>query len=366
VAETPEQRGGDAAGPRASAAISAPDYIIGFDALYESMLKCRAGVMWKDSVAHFVMNGVEEVMKLERQLGDGSYRPRPPMTFTITHPKRREIVSISFRDRIYQRSLNDNSIYPQMTRSFIYDNAACQTGKGTDFARGRLKCFMQRQWRKTGCDAWVLQLDISGYYPNMRHDAVRRKFERQLDPESFRMAMEVFDSQYPGDVGFNPGSQMVQIAGISLLDDIDHAIKERLHMKHYVRYMDDLIIVNGDRQALVDAMAFIEDQLAEIGFVLNPKKSRIYHMSCGIPFLGFDFRITETGKVIMCLKSENVKHERRKLKKLVRLGARGAITRETVDECYQGWRAHAMHGNNHRLVMRMDEYYKNLWKEQTC
>ena len=29
--------------------------IIGYEALYESMEKCRLGVLWKDSVAHFVL-----------------------------------------------------------------------------------------------------------------------------------------------------------------------------------------------------------------------------------------------------------------------------------------------------------------------
>ena len=52
------------------------EHIIGFDALYESMQKCRKGVIWKDSVAHFVLNAVEEVLKLEKQLKTGEYRSR--------------------------------------------------------------------------------------------------------------------------------------------------------------------------------------------------------------------------------------------------------------------------------------------------
>ena len=113
--------------------------VIGYDALYESMCRCQKGVIWKDSVAHFVLNSPEEITKLERELKEGTYRPRKPKMFTITSPKPREISSIPFRDRVYQRSLNDNILYPTMTRSFIYDNRACQKGKGTDRARARLK-----------------------------------------------------------------------------------------------------------------------------------------------------------------------------------------------------------------------------------
>ena len=99
--------------------------IIGFEALYQSMQQCKKGVMWKGSVAHYVLNGLEETYKLSQQLKDGTYKPRKPSKFTVYSPKQRDIVSISFKDRVYQRSLNDNGIYDGMTRSFIEDNQAC-------------------------------------------------------------------------------------------------------------------------------------------------------------------------------------------------------------------------------------------------
>ena len=86
--------------------------IIGFDALYDSMYRCKNNVLWKTSVSHYYLNGIEETLKLEKQLKEGTYKPRPPKKFTLTSPKRREAVSISFRDRVFQRSLNDNVIYP--------------------------------------------------------------------------------------------------------------------------------------------------------------------------------------------------------------------------------------------------------------
>lgn len=141
--------------------------IIGFDALYNSMEKCRKGVIWKDSVAHYYLNGIEETLKLEEQLKTGTYKERKPVQFTIMAPKKREIVSIAFRDRVYQRSLNDNAIYPQMTKGFINTNVACQKGKGTDLARETLKKYLRAMYRKYGKNFNVLQCDIHGYYPNM-------------------------------------------------------------------------------------------------------------------------------------------------------------------------------------------------------
>ena len=118
--------------------------VIGYDALYDSMMKCIKGVLWKDSVASFYLRAGENISRLERELKNGTYKAKPMKHFMVTSPKPREIASVAFRDRVYQRSLNDNVVYPVMTRSFIYDNYACQKGKGTDAARNRLKEFLRK------------------------------------------------------------------------------------------------------------------------------------------------------------------------------------------------------------------------------
>ena len=216
--------------------------VIGFDALYESMWKCLKGVLWKDSVASFYLRAGENVSKLAEELATNKYMAKPPKHFMVTSPKPREIASIAFRDRVYQRSLNDNVVYPTMTKSFIYDNFACQKGKGTDAARNRLKKFLQKHYRKYGKNCYICQFDIHGYYPNMDHELAEQMFQRKLDPWSYSQVLKILNTQYEGKKGYNPGSQLVQIAGISMLDGMDHYIKEKLHVKFYIRYMDDFLI----------------------------------------------------------------------------------------------------------------------------
>ena len=320
--------------------------------------------MWKDSTAHFILNGLEEVLKLERQLKDGTYTARPPVSFRVTSPKPRDIISITFRDRVYQRSLNDNVIYPAMTRQFIYDNGACQKGRGTDFARGRLRAFLQKHYRRYGREGYVLQCDIKGYYPNMRHDTAKKTFRKQLDDWTYNASAKVLTEQYSGEIGFNPGSQMIQIAGISVLSDMDHMIKERLGIKYYVRYMDDFILIHPDREHLEACRIRIGDYLAGIGFWLHDEKTRIYPITDGIPFLGFHWSLTETGKVLMQLNSDSVRRERRKLKRLVHKCLKGEIPKAKVYECYAGWKQHAAKGNSWKLIRRMDQYLKSLWRSE--
>ena len=339
--------------------------IIGFEALWDSMMKCKRGVIWKDSVAGFCLDAIRQVSHLYDELADGIYKERPHKYFTIRYPKERAIMSISFRDRVYQRSLNDVGIYPAMSKSFIYDNAACQKGKGADFARNRFKCHLQRYYRKHGADGYVLKMDVRGYYPNMRHYVAKETFKRRLAPEVYQRAEAILDS-FPGEVGFNPGSQIIQIAGISVLDGIDHYIKERLRIRHYLRYMDDMLIVGNDRSELEQIWKDVDKRLQGIGFELHPTKTRIIPIRDGIMFLGFEYRLTETGKVIVSIDPTRVKAIRRKLYRMVKKAKAGLLTRAKVDESYQSWRSHAAKGNSWKLLKRMDTYYNSLWRCETC
>ena len=38
--------------------------VIGFEALYDSMMKCKKGVLWKNQPAHYYLNGIEETLSL--------------------------------------------------------------------------------------------------------------------------------------------------------------------------------------------------------------------------------------------------------------------------------------------------------------
>ena len=337
--------------------------VIGFDALYRSMWKCKRGVSWKDSVAAFTLRGVEKTESLSRDLHAGTYKAAPPKHFRITHPKPRSIASVAFRDRVYQRSLNDNVVYPTMVRGFIFDNYACQKGKGTDPARERLKEFMRSYFRNSGASGWVAQFDIRGYYPNMSHEVAEGVFARRLDAWSLEAVKRILREQYPTERGYDPGSQLVQIAGISVLDGMDHFIKEKLRARYYIRYMDDFLILSPDKEYLSRCRDEVEKYVVRMDFKLNPDKTRIYPLEKGVRFLGFDFRLTETGRVLMTIDPKSVKAVRRKLRRMAKKFRRGEISREKVDESYQSWRTHAAKGNSFHLLQRMDQYYKNLWRE---
>lgn len=65
------------------------------------------------------------------------------------------------------------------------------------------------------------------------------------------------------------GSQTSQLFALLTLNEIDHFIKEALHIKYYGRYMDDLYLIHNDSKYLMQCLKQIEEKLREIGLSLN-------------------------------------------------------------------------------------------------
>lgn len=239
-----------------------------------------------------------------------------------------------------------------------YDNMACQQGKGTDLARSRIKELLHRAYLKYGSDFYILQCDVKGYYKNMRHEAVNTSFERRLPPEIYKRTEAVLETQYEGDTGYNPGSQMVQIAGISFLDKFDHFVKETLRMKEYMRYMDDFFMVAQTKEELEEVLPKINSYLNALGLSTHPTKTKIFHQNKKMRVLGFDFHVTKTGKVIMQIDPKNVKDRRKNIYRCAQLVRKGEMTREKADEMFRAWLNHASKGDNPKMIKRMHEYYQ--------
>lgn len=346
---------------------SIKETVCSFDNLYKAMTKCRKGVMWKDSVSRYSNNGLASVLKLYNSLENDTYEIDKYQRFTIYEPKEREIVSTKFKDRVFQRSLCDNYLYDAITKNFIHDNCACQINKGTTFAMDRLNCHMQRFFRKHEVNGYVLKCDMKNYFGSTPHSTAKKAVSKNIkDKWALGCVEDIIDSFSTDDspgVGLGLGSQVTQLIQLTVLNDMDHFIKEKLKIKQYIRYMDDFILIHHSKEYLKECLVEIKDNIEALGLSLNIKKTQIFPLKQGINFLGFNFKLTETGKVLRLLSKENIKKRKRKLRKFKKLVDESKMTKEKADECYESWKAHAKKGNSYKLLQRMDEYYKNLWEE---
>ena len=336
-----------------------PNYM-DFEHLYIAMVKCKRNVMWKESVSRYYLNGIEETLKLTDDVADGSYRPRDPFIFTITSPKKREILAVSFRDRCYQRPINDDLLYPAMSARYIYQNMACQTGKGTDKARKLLRQHLVK-WRfKKG---YILQIDIHNYYGSMNHSIVNELYKESLEYSDFDRVYGVLNQQYSGITGYRPGSQMIQITGTVYLDELDHYIVNDLGIDDYVRYQDDFLLFHESKEHLKNCLDIIKSKLSAIGLTVNPKKTRIFEIGKPFEYLGFTWRITPSKKVLATAIGKNIKNKKQKYKRMLRKVKKGDLTKEYVDECFSGFLANLDKGNCYNLKQRLIKWYEVTWDE---
>lgn len=333
--------------------------VVSFGELYSGLQKAQRNVMWKDSVSGYSLNGLENTLKLRGELLGGNYKISEYQRFMIHEPKEREIVATRIRDRQFQRSLCDNSLYRDMTHGFIHDNCACLRGKGVDFALNRMETHLHRYYRKHGADGWVLRCDIRHYFPETPHDVAKEAIRKRVkDSRCAEAAMEIIDS-FGGDRGIGLGSQVSQLVELAVLDPVDHYIKERLRIRHYVRYMDDFVLIHKDRDVLENAKREITARVNALGLEMN-RKTQISPLRKGIRFLKWRFILTDNGKVLRRIGRQSIVKEQRKLKKLAAKIRRGDIPAEYLWLSFQSWRANALRGDARQAIRNMEKLYNQL------
>ena len=130
---------------------------------------------------------------------------------------------------------------------------------------------LRRYYIAHGCDGWVLKCDIRHYFQSIRHDVAKAAIRKRVtDTQIAERACEIVDSF--GKIGLGLGSQVSQLVALAVLDDLDHFIKERLRIKHYIRYMDDFILVHEDKEYLRQCKKEIEARLFALGFSSTIKR----------------------------------------------------------------------------------------------
>ncbi len=98
--------------------------VVSFDNLLGAYLKARKGKQSVPSVAEFTLNLETELLSLQQELTNFTYRPGSYRLFTIYERKKRQIAAAPFRDRVVHHAIM-NIIEPPIDRRFIFDSYAC-------------------------------------------------------------------------------------------------------------------------------------------------------------------------------------------------------------------------------------------------
>lgn len=332
--------------------------------LYYSGKKASRGVSWKASVQRHLLMPLFKVSRARRDYQKGKDVRQGFIEFSLCERgKERHIKSVHFAERIWQKSICDNALYPILTRGLIYDNYASQKGKGTHFAENRFTNFLRKFYRKHQRNGYVLMIDFKGYFENIPHEPLKRNFkEKFTDEKVIALANDFVDAF--GDRGLGLGSETSQINAIAHINRIDHYIKEVERIKYYGRYMDDSFIIHESKAFLEELLERLDKFYKDYGVIINRKKTKIISLKHGFTFLKTRFYITETGKIIKKPCRESATRERRKLKKQALLVAKKIMKKEEVLQSFNSWCGSMIHRNARKTIFSMEKLYKKLFEKE--
>lgn len=126
-----------------------------------------------------------ELSKMQRDLENMEYEFLPTTNFTLhERGKLRRITGEQVQDRIVKHALCDEVLNPLIEPHLIYDNGASVVGKGIAFTRKRLLTHLRKYYAQHGSnEGYILLIDFSKYYDNIRHDVLLKLFEQYVDDE---------------------------------------------------------------------------------------------------------------------------------------------------------------------------------------
>ena len=131
------------------------------------------------SQLEFELDLEHNLISLYEQLRDRTYRPSSSLCFIISDPKKREVFASSFRDRVVHH-LYYNYVASFCDRQFANDSYSCRVGKGTLFGIGRLEHHIRSVSRNYTREAYVLKMDLQGYFMSIPREQLRQRVQAML------------------------------------------------------------------------------------------------------------------------------------------------------------------------------------------
>ena len=341
------------------------------NALFEAYKRAKKGSDWKPQVQRFEMTYLLELSRIQRELQEMTYEFLPSTQFVLNERgKTRVIRGEQIQDRIVKHTLCDEVLNPAVKNFLIYDNGASLVGKGIAFTRKRLLTHLRRYYAQHHSnDGYILLIDFSKYYDNIRHDILMELMKKYVTDEHSLWLLQktvdrskvdvsyMSDDEYENclDILFNSllyqeidqrlltgekfmgkhlniGDQVAQTAGIAYPISIDNFVKIVKGVKFYGRYMDDSYAIHESKEFLEELLKGIVEIAGNLGITVNLKKTRICKLSDHWRFLQIQYSLTDTGRVIQKINPKRLTAMRRKMKKLA-----PKLTEKEFTDFFRSW-----------------------------
>lgn len=249
-----------------------------FPNLLLAFKRASKGKKSRSAVARFAMDLEPELLKLQKELLEGTWKPGAYGCFTIRDPKERSISVAPFRDRVVHHAII-NVLTPYFEARFDFDSYGCRKGKGTDKALERAVHFSKRY-------PFCLKMDIQKFFASVDHERLKRLLRRIIKDQGLLLLLDrIIDS---AKEGLPLGNLTSQWMANFYLTPYDRFLRSRSGVNGLIRYMDDVLVFGKGKAQLKSLLPKARDYLKdELNLVLKEAQTHIYPTLAGVPFLGF-------------------------------------------------------------------------------
>lgn len=244
------------------------DEIFSIDNLYAALEDASQGRRYNKDALIYNLDVWAMVQEIRNEIFNGTYSIDRYYIFYVYEPKKRMIMSISFKHRIVQWAIY-RVINPVLVKGYIEDSYGCIPGRGSLSAMQRLKYWVVMASRKE--EQWFyLKLDISKYFYRISHRVLKKILAKKIkDKRLLKVLYSIIDCEHtpfglplgrsPGDVpleerlfdvGMPIGNLLSQLFANVYLNELDQYCKRELQIRFYIRYMDDVIILCNSKLQL--------------------------------------------------------------------------------------------------------------------
>lgn len=373
--------------------------ICSMDNLYRAYQNAKSGKGWYKEVKQIEKRPFYYLAGLQYMLKNHLFKTSEYEIFILNEgKKKRDVYKLPFfPDRIAQWAILQ-VIEPFLLANMTADTYSAIPGKGiqpiVDDLRGHYKTKIVDGKKKS---VWVpsillsdeentrycYKIDFHHYYQSINHEVLKQKFRKVFkDPELLWLLDEIADSintateedlielSLSGEIEVDPntgipiGNYMSQYSGNFYLSSFDHWVKEELHVKHYYRYMDDVVIFASSKEELHEihrkVTAYTRDYLhlnIKGNYQIFPTKVR------GVDFVGYRF----FGEYTLLRKSTaiNFKRKMRACRKKMENNIPPTYSEWCSFNSYKGWLGNC---DSYRLFKKymepLIEYMQNYYERE--
>lgn len=253
------------------------------------------------------------VMQLYRELRDGTWEPTRMSCFVVTHPKPREIWASEFRDRVVQ-CVFYNRWRERFHNSLIHDTYACIPGRGALMGAYRIAKMMRQVSQNYQKEAFVLKADFANFFvsidkkilESILFQKVTGEWDRWLcrkilwtdvkakalikSSRSLLKLVPPHKSLFCSEShkGLPIGNLTSQFFANIYLNELDQYVKHHLKVRHYGRYVDDIVMFGESGQELRDKLELLNVFAHErLDIAFHPKKTYVNKVEHGVNFVGY-------------------------------------------------------------------------------